>query len=133
MFDPDGQKLWVEMDPRGVYSISYTYQLLHSDERTPLTHPLRTGDNTTVDDEDCFDIVNDLAKDDPLSAYHGRVLEVSFLIQTIKDDNGYKLEVKVHQGADLHNAQLLGTETRSDKVGTMGIKREKLKVRLIKG
>jgi hypothetical protein len=132
-FDPNGEKLWVEFDMKGLYGITYVYQLLDKDKKTPLSSPLKTGNNIQLDD-DFYEIKNDLNPNQPLSDYEDRQVNVSFLIVQVKDDFGYKVKATIFQGATFKTAVELdfAESPDSSKVGSDGIEEQIIKLNLVK-
>jgi hypothetical protein len=128
-FNPAGMPLWVKMEMKGIYAISYVYQLLDSDGETPLTSPLVLGDNINLDD-DQHAIKNCLNPGEPLSNYHDRVVSTSFLVTKVDEDYGFKLKVAIYQGPTVDGCELIGALEETGKVGNEGIIRKTLKIKL---
>lgn len=130
-FDPNGEKLWVDIVMEGFYSIAYAYTLLESDGKTPLSFPDKNGNNVSADD-DHFHILNENNPSDALEKYDGRQLFTSFTVLKTKDDFGYTLHVLVLQGNDFKTAKIIGRDTVSSSLGNAAAKREKIFITLKK-
>jgi hypothetical protein len=131
-YNPEGERLWVNIEMKGLYFVSYTYQLWSSSITEPpiLTSPLKNGNNESPHD-DYYPIVNDYNPTEPLSQYHNRALEIRLLVKKVDGDNGYRLRAVVYQGNDYETATELGFD---EVEGTLngGVKIESLLLKLKK-
>jgi len=77
-FDPQGEKLWINIEMYGIYFITYTYQLWSADAAAPpiLTNLIKTGSNE-IPHDDFFPVVNDYNVTEPLEKNADRTLTAS--------------------------------------------------------
>lgn len=131
VFDPQGEKLWINVDMFGIYFITYTYQLWSSDASTPpvLTNPVKSGSNE-VPHDDFYPVVNDYHPSEHVSKNEGRVIDVGFWITKGDDDNGYTLRVTVLQGNNYETATPIGSHEVSGKNDGQTTKKEFVPVKL---
>lgn len=131
-FNPTGEKLWINIEMKGLYFQTYTYQLWSATVSEPpiLTNPIRSGTNESPHD-DFFEVKNDHLPQDPLINYNNRVIDVRFWIKKVNADNGYNVSVNVYQGASIDSGEKIGSETISGNSGGSSIKEEFITVKLI--
>ena len=133
VFNLAGSKLWINIEMRGIYFITYTYQLWSSDpiDNTILTSPLRHGSNQ-VPNDDHYAVINDFKPNEPIPNYVNRIIDVRFWVKKGPDDNGYNLRVAVLQGNSFQSASIIGHEEVSGNVGSsLSIKEEFITLRLV--
>ncbi len=131
-FDPQGERLWINVEMFGIYFITYTYQLWSADKSQPpiLTNPIKSGSNANPHD-DFYQVINDYNTNEPVDKYIDRTIDVRFWIKQGNDDNGYHLKVTVLQGNQFENAQELDFDEVSGTNGSSSIKQEFLTIQLI--
>lgn len=132
MFDPNGSKLWLNIEMRGVYFITYAYQLWAANKSEPpiLTSPLRQGNNVSPHD-DHYEIINDYNRNEPIANYDQRCLDINVWLKKAAEDNGYTLKVTVFQGTDYQSAVAIGHDEITGTIGNSGIKEEGFVIQLI--
>jgi hypothetical protein len=132
-YHPNGGRLWINIEMKGLYYVSYTFQMWSASTTEPpiLTNPLKNGNNDSPHD-DYYPIVNDYNTTEPLSQYHKRTLEIRLLIKKVKGDDGYHLRAVVYQGNDFESAEELGYDEVEDSLNGAGIKIESLVLKLKK-
>jgi hypothetical protein len=134
-FNPNGERLWVSMETRGLYFISYIYQLWSANANEPpiLTNPMKQGNNI-IPHDDFYLIQNDFNPAEPLSKFRNRIIDVRYWVKKLQSDDGYGLRVSVWQGNDFNTANLLGSEEipteGSSTLGDLGLKEEFITIQI---
>jgi len=132
-FDHNGQMLWINVEMKGLYFISYTYQLWSATSDTPpiLTNPMKQGNNL-IPHDDFHPVINDYNPTEIISRYVNRTIDVRFWIKKINaTDDGYNLIVSVHQGSSFGTSKELGSQKVSGKVKNLSVKEEFVIIKLV--
>lgn len=131
-FKSAGEKLWINIEMKGLYFTTYTYQLWAATSAEPpiLTNPIKAGTNESPHD-DHYPVVNDFITNEAIAKHDKRVIDVRFWVKKGDDDHGYKLKVTVFQGPIFAGAQPLGEEEVTGKVTALSVKEEFITIRLI--
>ncbi|RYY84158.1 MAG: hypothetical protein EOO15_19975 [Chitinophagaceae bacterium] len=97
-FNPAGSPLWVTVDMRGMYYMTYTYRLwgVQSDPHAVLTNPVKANNNKVAID-DYYKIENNYVQNEPLASHDGRVVNVDLDVIKVQDDPGYNVTVAIWQ------------------------------------
>lgn len=129
-FNPNGGKLYINVVMKGLYFITYTYQLWGATTNEPpiVTNPLRSGTNENPHD-DSYEVCNDYTPVEPVSKNDKRVIDVRFWVKKVEADNGYNLSVEVFQGG-INAADIIGSDSVSGTVSG-SIKEEFITIRLV--
>ncbi|RYY41673.1 MAG: hypothetical protein EOO08_00670 [Chitinophagaceae bacterium] len=130
-FNPAGSPLWVTVDMRGMYYMTYTYRLwgVQADPHAVLTNPVKANNNK-VSIDDYYRIENNYVQNEPLSAHDGRVVNIDLDVIKVQDDPGYTVTAAIWQadGDEITSImqaiaqgtpppfQPLGTETQTGKL-----------------
>ncbi|WP_298739183.1 hypothetical protein [uncultured Chitinophaga sp.] len=131
-FNPQGERLWINIEMMGIYFVTYTYQLWSADATVPpvLTNPLRSGSNE-IPHDDFFPVVNDFNPTEPVERYVGRTIDVRFWVKKGEDDEGYTLTLTVLQGNAFSTAAVIGGDIVQGKTDGASIKEAFITLKLV--
>lgn len=131
-FDPNGQRLWINIGMLGIHFIVYSYRLWSADAFTPpiLTNPNKEGNND-IPHDDFYPVMNDYNPSEPVAKNERRGIDVRFWVKKGDDSTGYRLKVTVKQGDVFQSAVVIGEKEVGADDLTVSLKEEFIAIKLI--